>query len=116
MLSATSAFAEYRESWVSPAELKNLDAEQKKSSAKASTKPPVKPKLMSQRPGDQKARASEKLSSDPIAAFAHDGGGAILPRKSRAAPPPHRTKIARQKVGERAGNIHHMKTATASMV
>ncbi|CAG9244763.1 hypothetical protein BDI4_1610002 [Burkholderia diffusa] len=77
---------------MSPGELKNLEAEQKSAHGKVSPKTSLKPKSMSPRPRGPKGRASGQSSSDPIAAFAHDGGGATVPRKSQSASiPSHKT-------------------------
>ncbi|WP_157651649.1 hypothetical protein [Burkholderia ubonensis] len=117
VLSAASAFAEYRESWVSPGELKNMEAQHKSARIKASPKAPSKSKFLSPRARDLQGRAARQSSSDPIVAFAHDGGGASLPRKSHAmSTPVHQAKVVRKKVKEDVSHTHHMKAATTSMV
>lgn len=117
VLSATTAFAEYREAWVSPGELKSLAAAQKSTSSKTPAKTPKKANVASSPRRDKQGRIPGQLSSDPIAAFARDGGGASVPRKSQAtSPPPYKAKVARRKVKADSGTGRRMKAVTRSMV
>lgn len=117
VLSTTSALAEYREAWVSPGELKQLEVEHKSAHGKAPLEVSLKPESVSSHARDPQGRASVRSSSDPIAAFAREDGGAIVPRKSRTTPAlPHKATVVRKKVSEHIGNLHRVKTAASSMV
>ncbi|WP_124522301.1 MULTISPECIES: hypothetical protein [unclassified Burkholderia] len=117
VLSATSTFAEYREAWVSPGELKNLEAEQKRTLGKTPAKTQEKASVASLSRRDQQGRVPGQRSSDPIAAFAHGDGRASLPRKSQAtSPPPYKAKVVRRKVKADVGTGRRMKAVTRSMV
>ncbi|WP_157648825.1 hypothetical protein [Burkholderia ubonensis] len=117
VLSTTSALAEYRESWVNPGELKKMEAQHKSARIEVPPKAQSKSKFVSPRARDPQGRASGQSSSDPIAAYAHDGGGASVPRKSHAASPPARqAKVVGKKAKEPVSHTPRMKTATASMV
>ncbi|CAG9257925.1 hypothetical protein BDI4_570021 [Burkholderia diffusa] len=116
VMSTTVAFAEYREAWVSPGELKNLEAEQRSTRSKTPAKTPKKANVASSSRRDQQGRVPGQLSSDPIAAFARGDGRTSLPRKSQAASaPPHKEKVVRRKVKEGVGTGHRMKEVTRSM-
>ncbi len=115
VMSTTVAFAEYRETWVSPGELKSLEVGHKSARAKTAPVTRSKPQVSSSRPP---ARSSHQLPSDPIAAFARDDRGAHEQRKSRpASTRPHKPTAVQQKVRrEDVGESHRRKAVTESMV
>ncbi|WP_235513427.1 hypothetical protein, partial [Burkholderia pseudomallei] len=97
-------------------ELKNMEAKQKSARIKAFPKARLKSKFASPRSRDPQGRASGQSSSDPIAAFAHDGGGATVPRESHAtSAPPHKATVVRKKVKEHISDTHR-RAVTSSMV
>ncbi|MDN7629718.1 hypothetical protein [Burkholderia cenocepacia] len=117
VLLSTSAFAEYRETWVSPGQLKNLEAGHKSTGSKSPPAMQLKQQTGSSRPRDQQGRASHQLPSDPIAEFARDDGGVREKWKSQAAPTqPRKAKIVRQKVSEEVGDIRRTKAVSSSVV
>ena len=111
----TAAFAEYSETWVSPGELKSLEAGHKSARAKTALVTGSKQQASSSR---SQGRPSNQPPSDPIAAFARDDRGAHEQRKSRpASARPHKPTAVQQKVRrEDVGESHRSKAVTASMV
>ncbi|WP_208457680.1 hypothetical protein [Burkholderia pyrrocinia] len=117
LLSTTSAFAEYRETWVSPSELKSLNATHKNARSEVLPAKQLKPQASSSRSHDQQGRASRQLPSDPIAAFARDDREVKESQKSRpASTRPRKTQFVQQKGRAAVGNSRRLKAATPKMV
>lgn len=98
VLSTTTTFAEYRETWVSPGELKSLEAGRKSPPSKARSVKRLTPQASSPRSHAQPDRAARQSTSDPIAAFDRDDRGVLDQQKSRSASTkPRQEKTVRQK-------------------
>ncbi|WP_175948504.1 hypothetical protein [Burkholderia pyrrocinia] len=116
LLSTASAFAEYRETWVSPSELKSLDAGHKNTRSKVLPAKQLKPQASSSRSHDQQGRASRQLPSDPIAAFARDDRGVHEARTARSeSTRPRKAQAVQQKGRKDVGNSRSMKAVTPKM-
>ncbi|QVN18577.1 hypothetical protein [Burkholderia pyrrocinia] len=116
LLSTASAVAEYRETWVSPSELKSLDAGHKNTRSKVLPAKQLKPQASSSRSHDQQGRAPRQVPSDPIAAFARDDREVHESQKSRpVSTRPRKAQIVQQKGRKAVGNSRSMKAVTPKM-